>query len=223
MTDAWEPHAESFVVGHYGSLRGRVRTAVIDAHLRGHLAPPPLAVVDVGGGAGNQSLPLARAGYDVTIVDPSAAMLDRAARARDREPDAVAARVSLVQVQGEDAVAELGGGRFGAVLCHGVVMYVETPAPLLDALCALAAPGGVVSIVAKSADALAMRPAHEGDWAAVIGAFDATHQVNGLGVVTRADRVEALTRGADPAAGGSARLVRRAPVHGRLDARSTHR
>jgi hypothetical protein len=120
-------------------------------------------------------------------------MLDRAARARDREPDAVAGRVSLVPVRGEDAVAELGGERFGAVLCHGVVMYVETPAPLLDALCALAAPGGVVSIVAKSADSLAMRPAHEGDWAAVIGAFDATHQVNGLGVVTRADRVEALT------------------------------
>jgi SAM-dependent methyltransferase len=192
VDDHWEPLADRFVDGHYGSLRGRVRTHVVDAQLRAHLAPPPLAVVDVGGGAGHQSIPLARAGYDVTIVDPSAAMLARAERLVAREPADVRGRIVLLEARGEHAPAITRGRDFGAVLCHGVVMYLEDPSPLLDALVELAAPGAVVSILAKSADALAMRPAHAGDWAGVLAAFDADHQMNGLGVVTRADRVEDL-------------------------------
>ena len=87
-SDEWDALGERFVDHHYASLRGRVRTHVIDEHLRAHLAPPPLHVVDVGGGAGHQSLPLARAGYEVTIVDPSPSMLERAAQllAQRRRP-----------------------------------------------------------------------------------------------------------------------------------------
>src|SRR3546814_20448055 len=40
---------------------------------------------------------------------------------------------------------------------------------------------------------MAMRHAHEGDWAATIAAFDSDRQVNGLGVDTRGDRIEDLT------------------------------
>lgn len=76
--DAWAAVAERFVEGHYGTLRGRVRNHVIACHLRDHLPEPPAALVDVGGGAGNQSIPLARDGYQVTIVDMSAAMLAHA-------------------------------------------------------------------------------------------------------------------------------------------------
>jgi hypothetical protein len=39
--------------------------------------------------------------------------------------------------------------QYGAVLCRGVVMYLDDPRPLVDALCAPAAPGEIVSIVAK--------------------------------------------------------------------------
>ena len=78
--DVWAPLAERFVDGHYGTLRGRVRTHVIACHLREHLPRPPAALVDVGGGAGNQSIPLARDGYQVAIVDPSAAMLAKELR-----------------------------------------------------------------------------------------------------------------------------------------------
>lgn len=37
--------------------------------------------------------------------------------------------------------------QYGAVLCHGVLMYLDDPWPLVDALCALVAPGKIVSIV----------------------------------------------------------------------------
>jgi SAM-dependent methyltransferase len=168
-----------------------------------------LRIVDVGGGAGHQSVPLAHEGYDVTIVDPSAAMLDRA---REHVVAAdVERRVQLVQARGENAPAALHGERFGAVLCHGVLMYLDDPEPLIGALCALVDVEGIVSIVTKNVDVMAVRPALEGDWAAALAAFDSDRQVNGLGVDTRGDNVEELSatlrdRGVDPIAWYGVRL-----------------
>lgn len=50
---------------------------------------------------------------------------------------------------------------------------------------------------------MALRHAHEGDWAAAIAAFDSDRQVNGLGVDTRGDRIDHLSellaeRGVEP-------------------------
>ncbi len=209
--DAWAPLVDRFVGGHYGTPRGRVRTYVIDRHLAAHLPPPPLRIVDVGGGAGHQSLPLARRGYDVTIVDPSAAMLDAAREMLAAEGESVAGRVQLVHALGEDAPGALGEHRYGAVLCHGVVMYLDDPRPLVDAVCALVAPGGIVSIVAKNVEALACRPALAGNWAEALAAFDADRQVNGLGMETRGDSVTGLSdmlavRGVEPVAWYGVRL-----------------
>jgi SAM-dependent methyltransferase len=192
-----------FVDRHYGTLRGRVRTHVIHHHLLAHLPSPPLPVVDVGGGAGHQSIPLARAGYAVTIVDSSPAMLARAEQRLPGEPRDVVERVRLVEAAGEDAPEVLDGERFGAVLCHGVLMYLDDPEPLVDVLCRLVAPWGLVSIVAKNVEVMAVRPAHQGDWAVALAAFDTDRQVNGLGVDTRGDDVEALwamlaERGVEP-------------------------
>jgi hypothetical protein len=50
----------------------------------------------------------------------------------------------------ETAVEALGGRAFGAVLCHGVLPYLEGPGPVVSALVALARPSGVVSVVAKN-------------------------------------------------------------------------
>ena len=121
-------------------------------------------------------------------------MLERADERRSREPGEVAARVRLIESTGEAAAAALGGETFDAVLCHGVVMYLDDPEPLVDALCELTAPGGVVSIVAKNVEVMALRHAHEGDWAAAIAAFDCDRQINGLGVDTRGDRIEHLQK-----------------------------
>ncbi|HEX7134404.1 MAG TPA: methyltransferase domain-containing protein [Iamia sp.] len=192
--DAWAELAPAFVDGHYGSLRGRVRTHVVAAHLRHHLAPPPGRIVDVGGGAGTQSIPLARAGYDVTIVDPSAAMLARAEAAVAAEDDATQARVRLVEATGEDAPAALDDATFDGVLCHGVLMYLDDPRPLVAALCALAGPGGVVSVVAKNVEVMAVLPVLRGEWAAALAAFDEDRQLNGLGLETRGDSIETLER-----------------------------
>jgi SAM-dependent methyltransferase len=201
--DQWAPLAGRFVEGHYGSLRGRVRTHVIHEHLRRHLSPPPAAIVDVGGGAGNQSIPLARLGHDVTIVDPSPEMLRRAEQRLAQENPAVAGHVRLVEAAGEDAPDVFGGATFEGVLCHGVLMYLDDPGELVGALCRLTGPGGVVSIVAKNVEVMAVRHVHEGDWAGALAAFGSDRQVNGLGLDTRGDHVDALSEmiaghGVDP-------------------------
>lgn len=106
-------------------------------------------------------------------------------------PDA-AARMRLVEVDGVGAGRALGGERFDAVLCHGVVMYLDDPLPLLRALVDLARPGGIVSIVAKNAGALAMRAGMQGRWTDALAAVDATSDIGGVGVRTRGDDPDGL-------------------------------
>ena len=190
--DRWQPLAQRYV-DHYQTLYGQVRTHVVHAHLRAHLPPPPAPVVDIGGGAGHQAIPLARDGYDVTIVDSSPEMLAHAAASLTDEPAGVAGRTKLVEAGAEDAPRILGDGGFAGVLCHGVIPYFDDPDPLVKALSRLATSGGIVSVVAKNAHALAVRPAQRKDWPATLAAFDARCQRNELGLETRGDTPEELS------------------------------
>src|SRR3954468_2964080 len=110
--DAWAALADPFVEGAYATVKGKVRTYVLHQHLLEHLPPPPATVLDVGGGAGHQSFPLARLGYDVTLLDPSAAMLDKARQRLQRLPDDVQRRLTFVQADGENADEAVHGRRF---------------------------------------------------------------------------------------------------------------
>jgi SAM-dependent methyltransferase len=185
--------ADQFVDEAYASVKGHVRTFVLHHQLLEHLPAPPAPVLDVGGGAGHQSFPLARAGYDVTLLDPSAAMLDKAQQRLQGLPGQARRRVTLLQADGENAVEVVNGRRFAAVLCHGVLGYLERPEPLVDQLCRCTAVGGVVSIMTGNAKALAVRPALERRWDDALAAFDATAEVGVLGVPARADTVEHLS------------------------------
>ncbi|MCL2394255.1 MAG: methyltransferase domain-containing protein [Acidimicrobiaceae bacterium] len=188
--DLWASLAEQFADDAYASVKGYVRTYVMHRQLLEHLPAPPASVLDVGGGAGHQSLPLAQAGYDVTLLDPSPAMLERARERLGRLPGEAQGRVTLVEADGESAGEAVQGERFAAVLCHGVLGYLERPEPLVDQLCRCAAPGGVVSIMTGNARAMAVRPALERRWDDALASFDATTEIGVLGVPARADTVE---------------------------------
>jgi len=191
--DAWATLADAFVEGAYATVKGRVRTYVLHQHLLRHLPAPPATVLDVGGGAAHQSLPLARLGYSVTVLDPSAAMLAKAEQRVSAEPEDVRRRIRLLRADGEDAHLAVGGETFGAVLCHGVLMYLARPESLIEALCRCAAPGGLVSVMALNARTLAVRPALDRRWTDALAAFDASGEVGVLGTPTRADTVEELS------------------------------
>jgi S-adenosylmethionine-dependent methyltransferase len=201
--DTWADLADRFADEAYASAKGYVRTYVMHHQLLEHLPDPPATVLDVGGGAGHQTCALARAGYDVTLLDPSQSMLEKAQERLQRLPADAQRRVSLVQADGENADAAVDGQRFAAVLCHGVLGYLDRPEPLVNQLCRCAAPGGLVSIMTGNATAMAVRPALERRWDDALAAFDARTEIGVLGVPVRADTVEELSdllrgRGVEP-------------------------
>ncbi len=191
--DSWASLADRFADEAYASVKGYVRTYVMHQQLLAHLPPPPATVLDVGGGAGHQSFPLAEGGYEVTLLDPSAAMLDKARPRLGRLSAQAQRRVRLVQADGLQADEAVGGERFAAVLCHGVLGYLDQPEPLVSQLCRCAAAGGVVSIMTGNANASAVRPALERRWDDALASFDARTEIGVLGVPGRADTVAELS------------------------------
>jgi SAM-dependent methyltransferase len=191
--DAWASLVDRFADEAYASVKGYVRTYVMHQQLLEHLPPPPAAVLDVGGGAGHQSFPLAQAGYDVTLLDSSPAMLDKARQRLARLPEQARRRVTFVRADGENADQAVNGQRFAAVLCHGVLGYLDDPRPLVTQLCRCADAGGIVSIMTGNAKAGAVRPALERRWDDALASFDARTEIGVLGVQGRADTVEELS------------------------------
>lgn len=200
--DAFASLADPFTEA-YASVKGQVRTHVMHQHLLDHLPPPPAPVLDIGGGAGHQSFPLAQAGYSVTLLDPSPAMLDHARKRLGRLPAETQGRVTLVQADGEHAEEAVKAQRFAAVLCHGVLGYLAEPEPLVEQICRCTDASGIVSIKTGNAKTMAVRPALERRWDDALAAFDASTEIGVLGVSGRADTVEHLSellrsRGVEP-------------------------
>ncbi|MFG2548663.1 class I SAM-dependent methyltransferase [Streptomyces sp. NPDC048581] len=152
-----------------------------------------LRVLDVGMGQGTQALRLARAGHQVTGVEQDPKMIAAAREELAGEPEGIRERVRIVQGDGRDTGVHFLPGSFDVVLCHGVLMYIEEPDPLLAGLARMLAPGGLLSLLVRNGDALAMRPGLAGDWTGALAAFDTTAYRNRLGLDVRADRLAELT------------------------------
>lgn len=154
-----------------------------------------LRVLDVGPGQGTQALRLARAGHLITGLEADPAMAAALREALAIEPEGIRERVTLIEGDGRETGRHFGPGSFDVVLCHGVLMYVPEPDPMLAGLARVLAPGGLLSLLVRNADALAMRPGLQGDWTAALAALSGGHATytNRLGVTARADRLAALT------------------------------
>ncbi|MGH3273160.1 MAG: class I SAM-dependent methyltransferase [Streptosporangiaceae bacterium] len=176
-----------------GTLRQVVRQELVARQLAAHLPPaPPRQILDAGCGQGTQVLRLARLGHHVTGLDSSHALLADLDTALTAEPPEVRDRVRVACGDALRAGELLTGRRFDAVLCHGVLMYQADPRPLLRELASLVTAGGIVSLLARNADGLAMRPGLLGDWTAARRAFTDTTYGNRIGVTARADHLEEL-------------------------------
>jgi S-adenosylmethionine-dependent methyltransferase len=175
-----------------GTLRQVVRQELVARQLAAHLPAPPARILDVGCGQGTQLLRLARLGHDVTGLDSSAARLADLDAALAAESAGVRGRVTIVAGDALDAAALLAPRTFDAVLCHGVLMYLPDPMPLLGQLARLTAPDGLVSLLVRNGNGLSLRPGLQGDWATALRAFEGSAYGNRIGVTARADRLEEL-------------------------------
>ncbi|MGW8887333.1 class I SAM-dependent methyltransferase [Streptomyces sp. NPDC055749] len=181
-----------------GGLRNVVRQELVARQLDEQIAARfavgrRLRVLDVGMGQGTQALRLARAGHSVTGLESDGDMLEAARQSLAGEPDGIRERVRLIEGDGQDTGVHFLPGSFDLVLCHGVLMYVQEPDPMLAGLARMLASGGLLSLLVRNADALAMRPGTAGDFGGALEAFDTDTYTNRLGVTVRADRLDALT------------------------------
>lgn len=82
-------------------------------------------ILELGCGSGRLLLPLARAGFTVTGVDNSAAMLARARAALQQEPPNVQSRVTLLEA--DMTQMELGNGRFPLIIIpYNTFMHLDS-------------------------------------------------------------------------------------------------
>ncbi|HUR50944.1 MAG TPA: methyltransferase domain-containing protein [Mycobacteriales bacterium] len=139
---------------------GNVRTAVVWEVLSAVLAEAgrPLVVVDAGGGTGGFAVPLAEAGHQVTVVDPSPdslAALER--RAAERGLDVAALQGDLA-----DLPSLVPPGTADLVLCHSVLEVVDDPAAALASAAQVLVPGGRLSLLVANRDAAVLARALAG-------------------------------------------------------------
>ncbi|MFF8829089.1 class I SAM-dependent methyltransferase [Streptomyces sp. NPDC015131] len=182
-----------------GGLRDTVRQELVARQLDEQIAArypvgQRLRILDVGMGQGVQALRLARAGHTVTGLESDPDALRAARESLASEPAGIRERVRLIEGDGRETGVHFLPGSFDVVLCHGVLMHVEEPDALLAGLARMLAPGGLLSLLVRNADALAMRPGLDGDWAGALTAFDSDTWTGGPGAPVRADRLETLTR-----------------------------
>lgn len=134
-----------------GSPWGRIRYAVVAETLRRQCAElgERLRVLDVGGGDGMDSIPLAQAGHQVTIVDPSRSWLEEAQRR------SAYAGTSITTLEG--GLDDLPEGGWDLVLCHFVLQYRSAGADDVAALAHRVRPGGRLSLMAPNPDGRVLR------------------------------------------------------------------
>jgi S-adenosylmethionine-dependent methyltransferase len=148
----------------YGSTKGDVRLAVLWRDLLAEVPPlgkrRRLRVIDVGGGMGQVAARIAGLGHDVTLCDPSSAMLRRA-RATMRA--ASVEDVRFVHATLQDARKAVDG-QFDVVLCHAVLEWLAEPRRALPRLVALLKPAGYLSLLFYNRNAVLLKRAFAGDF-----------------------------------------------------------
>jgi len=174
-------------------LPNAVRQELVARQLRSHLPDRPIRVLDVGCGQGTQALRLAELGHHVTGLDHSPTMLADFAQALAAKPPQVQARVRLVHGEVEQLDIRVTRESFDLVLCHGVLMYLADPAQALEAMARALAPGAMLSLLVRNADAVALHLGLRSEWDAALAALNTTRYVNRLGIEARAHRLRDLS------------------------------
>ena len=113
-------------------------------NLQRYLGAPPLQILDVGGGNGEDTFFLVQLGHTVTLVDFSSEML---ADAQQQATElGVSDQVTLIQADVTELTNLFAEAQFDAILCHNMIKFVDDGYQLLDDLSTYLKPDGLLSI-----------------------------------------------------------------------------
>lgn len=151
---------------------GRLRRSIALRNLTRHLPPPGADILDVGGGNARDSIPLAKIGHRVTVVDWSSRML---ADARETARQEEIPRGSLTLKKAAlGAIPDLfDAASHDVVLLHNVLSYVEDAAVALEAATYSLKPSGILSLMQVNRYSEALNAAvRDGDLDAALSRLD---------------------------------------------------
>jgi S-adenosylmethionine-dependent methyltransferase len=152
IDDRFQSEAEKYAA-YLETPEGRLRLDLPFSNLREFLPLPEattsLRALDLGCGTGANGLRLARLGYQVTLMDSSAAMLKIAQKAA--QESGLGEKIETKQGDA-DRLAELfAEGAFDVILCHNILEFVEEPGTVLhSAARALRNPSGILSVLVRN-------------------------------------------------------------------------
>lgn len=160
--------------GGWNALRSTVVTELLTAAIADLQATSsgPLRIVDAGGGTGGVGVPLAGAGHDVLVVDPSPDAMATLHRRAEERGDGSAARIRAVQGDLADLPSLVPAGSVDVVVVHEVLDVVDDPAAALASVRAVLRPGGLASVLVANRAGAALARALAGrfaDAAALLG------------------------------------------------------
>jgi SAM-dependent methyltransferase len=191
-----DPAVRDPYLQHYETIRGRVRTAIVQRHLTEILpeivTSEGLRVLDVGCGDGRDSAWLANKGHAVVGYDASSEMIDKASAKYESAKWPASGSLEFRCGTQKDAGKVFGGNAFDLVLSHGVIMYHRNPKPFIAEHLALTREHGAFSLVAKNADALVHRAAREASLDEAIRLLDDSASLGHLGLATEAQSIQEI-------------------------------
>jgi len=138
-----------------------------------------LRALDIGGGTGLVSLRLAKAGFQVVLLDSSAEMLAIARKTVETAGQSVP--VTLRHAGADQLGTNLDNSAFHIVVCHNVLEFVDDAAAAIRDVASLLAPDGKASFLVRNRAGGVLKAAiATGDLSRAKEALEATTAVDSL-------------------------------------------
>ena len=151
-------------VSYLQTLAGRLRSELAWENLRRCLpnAASTRRALDVGGGTGCASVPLAQLGFEVVLLDHCEEMLG-IARQRAAASGA-AGRISFCHADAGCVHELFEDGAFDLIVCHNLLEYLEDPAAVTCNIARLMRGDALVSVLVRNRAGEVLRAAMKTDW-----------------------------------------------------------
>jgi len=150
--------AEGYDETIHSELSAQIRNQIIFSTLDAFINRRPSKILDAGGGTGFYSIPLALKGHEITVLDISEKMLQKARE--NARTHGVSEKVKTIQ--GSMDSLEFPDSYFGVILCHLAFGYAK-PSQTLSEFYRVLKDGGFLSLTVANRYFYSIKESLKGD------------------------------------------------------------